>query len=280
MRRALLAGLVAALAVAAVGCGGAKETLDPVASAAENGASAGGFHVQMAIGISADGVTAGMTGSGAVDGNEGELTFDLTEMLAQGGLPAGMSGEISMITLEEDGGAVFYMKIPFLGSFLPEGKQWIRVDAEEAANAGGIDLDQLMGGSGSHNPAEMLAMLRAAGEVEEIGPDVVDGVETTHYRATIDLQRAIETRGVPAETAKRMLELVPTGQFPVEVWIGTDDDLPYKLVMAYDMTEGGETASMSMTMTMSDWGSDVSVEAPPADEVFDATAPASQGTNP
>ena len=79
---------------------------------------------------------------------------------------------------------------------------------------------------------------------------------------------------------KRLLEQVPPGTLiPVEVWIGEDDDLPYKFQMAYDVTEGGATTSMTMTMTMTDWGSDISVEAPPADEVFDATALAAQGSS-
>src|SRR5262245_39307756 len=131
MRRALLAVLVSAVAVAAAGCGGAKETLDPVAAAAENSATSGGFRAEMTMNVTSA-------------GDEGELTLDLSDVLEQSGAPAGTDGEMTMLSLNEDGHLVYYMQIPMFGSFLPAGKTWLRVDATEAGSAMGVDLDQLM----------------------------------------------------------------------------------------------------------------------------------------
>ena len=47
--------------------------------------------------------------------------------------------------------------------------------------------------------------------------------------------------------------------------------------MSYDETLSGNTVSMSMIMSMSDYGTTVDVSAPPADQVFDATELAAQG---
>jgi hypothetical protein len=47
--------------------------------------------------------------------------------------------------------------------------------------------------------------------------------------------------------------------------------------MSYDQTVTGVTTSTSMTMNMSDYGTDVNISAPPADQVFDATELATKG---
>jgi hypothetical protein len=58
---------------------------------------------------------------------------------------------------------------------------------------------------------------------------------------------------------------------PVDVWIGKDDGLVRRLQISYDLTESGRSVSTQLTLDLSDWGTDVSVQAPPADQVFDAT---------
>ena len=47
--------------------------------------------------------------------------------------------------------------------------------------------------------------------------------------------------------------------------------------MSYDETLSGSTVSMSMIMSMSDYGTTIDFSAPPADQVFDATDLAAQG---
>jgi hypothetical protein len=57
----------------------------------------------------------------------------------------------------------------------------------------------------------------------------------------------------------------------VDVWIGDDDGLVRQIRMSYDAGQNGQQGSVLLTMTMTDWGTDVSVDAPPDDQVFDAT---------
>ena len=54
---------------------------------------------------------------------------------------------------------------------------------------------------GQGDPSQALDYLRATGEVEEVGTEQIDGVETTHYRGTIQLDAVAEQ--VPAEQRER-----------------------------------------------------------------------------
>ena len=112
--------------------------------------------------------------------------------------------------LEENGDPVMYANLPFLADKLPGGKTWIRLDLEQAGQKLGVDLNQLLS-QADQNPGQILDLLRASGSVETIGTETVDGASTTHYKATIELDKvAGEARrhrgpGVvrPAELAGR-----------------------------------------------------------------------------
>src|SRR5215469_7462644 len=97
MRRGRCAGIVAALAIAAVaavtaGCGGGGSALglDPVAAAATKTQQAGAARVRFALSISGprtQGKTVRIHGAGAVDGTSSKLTVGLGSVLQQVGLP-------------------------------------------------------------------------------------------------------------------------------------------------------------------------------------------------
>jgi hypothetical protein len=269
-RRALLGLALVALAVALTACGGAADALDPVAEAATKSADAGGASVQMQISYTVGSDTGEMSASGRFDRDEGELTFDMSKLFTGAGAPAGAGGPMRMIYTKEDGHSILYMTMPFLSTMLPGGKTWVKADIDKLAGMMGQSFGQLVGQS-SQNPGDTLAMLRSVGDVEKVGTDTVDGVDATHYRATIDLAKAIAQKGVPEATVQRLRESGAPAQLPVDVWVGDDDGLPRKMEMGYDAETQGSPVSTRMTMTFADWGSDVSVDSPPANEVFDAT---------
>jgi hypothetical protein len=147
-----------------------------------------------------------------------------------------------------------------------QGKEWVRLDLETAGKELGVDIGDLLSQSGQ-NPTETLAMLGAVGDVEEIGPAVVDGVPVTHYRATVDLDEALEQKGISSESIEQLRKALDGGELEVEAWLD-EDDLPRRVRM--DLPGAammGQTFSMTMTMT-------------PAAEVFDATALATSGSGP
>ena len=262
---ALLAS-VAALA----GCGVSNQ-LDPVAAAATKSEQAGGFNVNFTLKLSGSSMPGGstvLTGSGAFDGAQGEMTIDMAGLLGQ----TGADGQLREIMLQEDGHLVMYMQVPFVASLLPGGKTWMRLDLQEAGKSLGVDLSKLLGQAGSTNPAETLAMLKSNGDFAAVGPETIDGVSTTHYKGAVDLARAASSASLPDSYVERLRAMGAPTQVPVDAWIGDDG-----LLREVDLSYGSDETAIDLTMKMSDYGRTVSVSAPPADEVFDATALATKG---
>jgi len=264
------------LAVCLTACGGASSTLDPVASAATKSADAGGATVKMEMAFGIGNETGRATATGRFDRDAGELTFDMSKLFTGPNAPSA-GGPMRMIYTKEDGHSVLYMSMPFLATMLPGGKTWVKADLDKLASTMGASYGQLVGQS-SQNPSDTLAMLRAVGDVQKVGSETLDGTDVTHYRASIDLAKAAEQKGVPKTAVDRLRESGAPAKLPVDVWVGDDDGLPRKMTMDYAAKTQGSPVATTMTMTFSDWGSDVTVEAPPADDVFDATALAGKGS--
>jgi hypothetical protein len=264
MKIAALALAVVAAAAALVGCG-AQNVIDPVAAAATKSQGAGGAKVslRLAVDMPSSGSTV-VTADGAFDQQQAELTLDLSDFASQ--LPLSGLDQVKAVYATENGGPVLYVGAPGLAGVLPGGKQWVRVDLQRAASAAGVDLSQVLGQAGS-NPADLLAMLRASGDVTTVGPDTIDGTAVTQYHASIDLQRALTQKGVPADAVQKLLDAGAPTTLPVDVWIGDDDGLPRQVETSFT-GPGGATATL--TLKLSDWGSQVSVDTPPADQVYEA----------
>ncbi len=124
------------------------------------------------------------------------------------------------------------------------------------------------GGLGDANPGGTLDALRGAGDVEKVGTDTLRGVETTHYRATIDPQKALDK--TPADLRDKVQQGLDQlgGSIPVDVWIDGDGQTR-KITMDID----AKTGTVATTMEYYDFGTEVDVSAPPADDVFDSPRP-------
>ena len=137
-------------------------------------------------------------------------------------------------------------------SSLLHGKDWVSVDLSQMGAAGG-----------TQNPADMLQSLRGAGDVREVGHATIDGTETTQYHADIDVAKAMEK--VPekyrASSAAGMKVLGTT--FPIDVWID-GDGLPRRFEIDIEIPGKG---SVKESIDYTDFGADVSIDAPPADQV-------------
>jgi len=274
MRRALLALAVAGLAIGLTACG-VSNSIDPVAAAATKSQSAGGFKTSLKLSVTANGQRLTMTGHGTFGDKQGELDIEMPDLLGRLGAASGTDMTMKALYVTEDGDPVMYMQLGLLAGQLPGGKTWMRIDLAKAGKAAGIDLGQLMGGAGQ-NPSDWLALLRSNGEFSEVGHETVDGADTTRYHGTVDLEKAAAGDGPAAATIKRLLDLGAPTKYPLDVWV---DGAGYirQFEMSYDETLSGNTVSMSMIMSMSDYGTTVDVSAPPADQVFDATELAAQG---
>jgi hypothetical protein len=250
--------LLAALSFAAAGCGGGGggsggSSGDPIAKAAAKTARAGSVKADFVIaGSSLNG-----TGSGVFDNDakgSGKLTLAVRSQ--------GQSVTVDTIVA----GSVLYMRSDvFSQAGLPPGKEWVRLDLAKLAQQQGVDLGSLA--SSNPSPSGALAYLRGSGgEVEEVGGEKVQGVDTTHYKTTIDLERAASrATGRTRDSIRRVIRVSGVKRIPVEAWI---DGAGYVRKVTYT-EHAGRRQSSKITMELHDFGPHVSIASPPSSTVID-----------
>jgi hypothetical protein len=247
--------ILAALAVGAAGCGGGggSASSDPISRAATKTAHAGSVKADFEIAGSA----LNGTGSGVFDNDKrgtGELSLAVRAQ--------GQTVNVDTIVL----GPVLYMRSDvFRQAGLPAGKEWVRLDLARLARQQGVDLGSLAASNPS--PSGGLAYLRGSdGGVEKVGGENVQGVDTTHYKTTIDLERAAHrATGRARESIRRVIRVSGTKRIPVEAWI---DGNGYVRKMIYT-EHSGRKQSSKITMELHDFGPHVSIASPPEASVID-----------
>lgn len=149
-------------------------------------------------------------------------------------------------------GKAMYMRSPSLGT----GDKWLKIDLS--------DPTSLFGMIGkATDPEVMFKAMESPKELELLGSEEVDGVETNHYRITMDPTSYLEAMQFPPAMADMLPEELVT-----EMWVD-GDDLPRKFAQTVEVQapDGGPTTTGNTEGTYSDFGTDVEIEAPPASEV-------------
>lgn len=163
-------------------------------------------------------------------------------------------------------GDTVYMNNPMLVSFAGGETEWIASPADD-----GAELTSGFLQDSPSSPDDLLdPFTNGNAEVVELGSELVRGVETTHYQLVYDKDSILES--VPADDRAELAEEL--GQFGdevvVDVWM--DDQYLYKMYFDIDGTqidapEGESFERMTMTYEIYDYGADIVIEAPPADQV-------------
>jgi hypothetical protein len=149
-------------------------------------------------------------------------------------------------------GDAMYMKSPDLGT----GDKWLKIDLS--------DPNSLFGMIGKMtDPEVMFRSMEAPKKLELVGTEDVDGVETNHYRITLDPTQYVKAMEFPPA----MAEMLPD-ELVTEMWVDADN-LPRKFTQTIEVpaTGGGKPTTSISEGTYSDFGTDVEIEAPPSSEV-------------
>ncbi|MFJ9659299.1 hypothetical protein ACIRPR_15225 [Streptomyces griseoflavus] len=210
--------------------------------------------------LAAEGKTITSEGKGVLDLAEGDSVMTITA--------EGQSLEQRVVD------EVLYQKAP--GRKAPEGKPWIKIDLEKFAAQQGVDNQQF------GDPAQTAAFAKAITDkdVTEVGTEKIDGVNTTHYRVSVDVAE------LPG--GDRMREQFGS-TLPMQVWLDEEGrlrrqqiDMTVKDAASASAKPGDGSAprqlKMSTVLQFSDFGTDVDAEAPPAEQVTDMTDQALQGS--
>ncbi len=194
-----------------------------------------------------------------------------------------LGGEMEMVM--DDG--VIYMHSP---TFEEAPTPWIsfdpsKMDPATAAQFGGF-------GAGTTDPSAYAGLFAGVFDVKASGEADIDGIATTRYTGTIDLQKVLEGfadvvgEDADAATTEQLEAMVEQfealgidGKIPFEIWID-DEGLPrrQRITMDFgDLVPGTGDANMEMTVEYSAFGEPVDVELPKASEVTDVTKMMIQG---
>jgi len=165
-------------------------------------------------------------------------------------------------------GTTWYVKIPAAAMLgLGQGKQWLKVDIASSGGNGRRFLAMLR----LFDPARLFGLLRDAGSFAAVGQESMAGVETTHYRGSVEVRKLAAAIGAPGHAADRH----PDVTFSADVWVDKDGYLR-KLEFAFPAMEDEPGANVDIEL--SDFGVAVEVTPPPADQVQDLTALLKKGT--
>jgi len=153
------------------------------------------------------------------------------------------------------------------------GEPWRRVDLRK--ELGG----SVAGLSSQVDPAQGLAYLAAVSDdVHTAGKELVRGVETTHYRATLDMAKALHGRQLTPAIQARVAQLAPKlgdQRIPIEAWVDAGGRLR-RIVLFYPLAPllpaaqaAGvpSDAMIHIQEDLYDFGTPVHIVAPPAGTV-------------
>lgn len=96
-------------------------------------------------------------------------------------------------------------------------KPWLELSPDSSnpqVAALGKQLDAMLEGVG---PEQIEKMQAAAVSATEIGPETIDGVDTTHYEVVIDVKKSLEALGSAAPSIPASADLPET--IPTDLWL-------------------------------------------------------------
>jgi hypothetical protein len=282
----MLVPALAACAVAA-GCGSSGSgssttaTVGPLAQAADVTAKAGGAQVALTGNVqeSQAGLNLALSGHGSFNFTNHEGSF----ALSFAGLPASVLqrlGASSFAMTEVFKSGVVYMQAPFFAGKLPQGAKWIKLDLAKAGQDLGLSPSALT--SGGSDPSEYLRELRATGtDVQVVGHEALRGVETTRYKASVELKKALEQQGHMSSSAasaalKRLSSVLGSQSLPVEAWVD-GKGLLRKLAIKTSEKVAAVPLSLDIGIEYFNFGPTPPVNVPAASETYDATNLTSKG---
>lgn len=242
-----------------------------ISRAADVSESAKGYTYRFSEVEAAQGDTvAKISGSGAYSAVEDSLAMTLTTDIE------GKRSQVQEIGV----GPRYWVKEPAaVAAKLPGGKMWLEIDLEQAGPYLKA-MASLAGSTSDTDPAQSLQLLRdESSQVQDLGAVTLNGVPTTHYRGSVNLEKAGTGRSAAVRAASQKLLKTLPGKIPdetdvpVDVWI---DDAHFVRQLSYKISvipKGTSQAfDVSVELTMTHYGPQTIPPPPPASETVNLLA--------
>lgn len=251
MRCGLCAFACVALAFAAAGCGDSDpRALDPVASAADRtlDQQTGRFVTRF-----------GGPYVWIVPGGSGSFNVPDEAMAVMMSCCPGFSDAPTVLEFRmiyPMGYAGYVQDLDVLGR--PHGtvRRWVKIDLRRKLTKQLSSLPGVFQIGIVHSPVNGLALLRGSKHAKELRDETIDGVRTTHYRVTVDMEEAFAKATPQERTALSVMRVQDEGAWPagIDVWV-SNDGLVRRMRQALGDVQ-------TMTTTFSHFGERVHLDAP------------------
>lgn len=142
-------------------------------------------------------------------------------------------------------GGVIYLQ--GAGLPVPAGK-WLKFDPKDKSNASS-PLAPLLALA---DPQKQLAVFGSPKDLTLVGDENVEGVDTSHYRVTVDSAAFAKNAGLPAEAGK----LLPP-ELTIDLWLDADAR-PIKMRQEFEIQGSKSTTEQ----VYSGYGADVTIDVP------------------
>ncbi|MFC4084823.1 hypothetical protein [Amycolatopsis samaneae] len=219
---------------------------------------------KMSMEASVAGQSISMTGAIRFDGENTAVAMSMNMM--------GQQMELRMVD------KTTYMKMPAEQlKKMGTDKTWVKI------NPNGDDpVSKALGkstaeSSDQSDPTKILEQIGNGGKIISSDQTELNGEPVNHYVAEIDLGKNMTKvlDNAPPEAKDALAEKLKGLKMPVELWLNKDQ-LPVQMVVdssAMIKAAGvpGEAEAGKVTVKYTDWGKPVDVQAPPADQVADAS---------
>ncbi|MFJ7295903.1 hypothetical protein [Streptomyces collinus] len=237
--------------------GAREQGTQAVRSAYDRTAEEDTAKVKLRVRTSAQGASQTANGQGAVDLDDGDSVMTLT---VQG-------RQIEQRVVDQ----VLYQRMP--EGRAPGGKPWIKIDL------GKVAAQQGTGDRSMSDPAQSAAYAKAISDkdVTKKGTATVNGVETMHYRVSVDVAELPD-----GDTLRK--QVGPT--LPMDVWLDDEGRMRRQQIdMTVESPEAAQRSSAEASsapgkvtvrtvMDFTDFGTEVEADEPPAGQVTDMTGKA------
>ena len=211
-------------------------------------------------------------------GGDGVVDYENEKLDLTIALPASLTGGEEFSIQERVIGKTAYIKFPEEYASKLGGKTWAKIDTAALTKGSGSSTSPF-----SQDPSQILSTLKDVSDsVTEVGKEDIRGVETTHYRAEVDLTKAAAQSGTDTSSLEGYKELTGSDTIPEDVWLDKDG-LPRRV--AIDITPKASSSAaasvgrVAFAIDFYDFGkadSD-SIVAPPASEVGELPTSALSG---
>lgn len=253
MRRTSVIALTALTLVAGCGSSGgsagkSSDFAGVLRDSATKTAASGSSKISLTSTTTAQGQTVTFDGTGAFDYGTKAGMLDLHV----GGLGAGATGATIG---ERITGGFLYIKLPNA----PQSYYKLKLtDIVGTSLANGSDPSSSFG-----------ALAGVSDDVTKVGEETLRGTKTTHYKGTIDVQKALDkAQGPQKDLIQKGLVANGVKTLPFDAYVDEQGRI-HKYVQKVALTLKGQKADSTTTIELYDFGTKVDVTAPPASQVKD-----------